>query len=124
MVMWSLDCPPCIKELNSLGMLYKQYPDLNMVLVSTDSPERIDEINNLLNRFDLQNIDNWVFSTDSIQKLRYTIDPQWYGELPRSYFHDKQPTERSAVTGILDTQHIVSWLKKNTEVTPDRLTKY
>jgi len=118
MVMWSLDCPPCIKELNSLSLLYKENPNLNMVLVSTDSPARSDEINKLLSRFDLLKIDNRVFSTEPIQRLRYSIDPQWYGELPRSYFHDNHSTIRNAVTGILNTDRILSWLKKNTEVTP------
>ncbi|MCW8935049.1 MAG: TlpA family protein disulfide reductase [Gammaproteobacteria bacterium] len=118
MVMWSLDCPPCIKELSSLGLLYKQNPDLNMVLVSTDSPARIDEINKLLSKFDLLKIDNRVFSTEPVQRLRYSIDPRWYGELPRSYFHDNHRAGRSAVTGILNTDHVLSWLKTNTEVTP------
>jgi len=123
MLMWSLDCPPCIKELSTLGLLQKQYPDLNMVLISTDSPARSDEINKLLSRFDLQTIDNWVFSTEPIQRLRYSIDPQWYGELPRSYFHNKQKTERRAVTGILNSDHILSWLKQSNEAIPVILTK-
>ena len=111
MVMWSLDCPPCIKELKLLGMLYKNNPDLNLVLVSTDSPSRNVEINDLLKESGLADSNSWVFSDESSQKLRYSIDPRWYGELPRSYFHSKGGEHRSSVSGLLKTVEILTWLK-------------
>ena len=111
MVMWSLDCPPCIKELKLLGMLYKNNPDFNLVLVSTDSPSRNVEINDLLKESGLANSNSWVFSDESSQKLRYSIDPRWYGELPRSYFHNKGGEYRRSVSGLLETVEILTWLK-------------
>ena len=113
MVLWSLDCPPCIKELDMLGALYKQNPRLNLVLVSTDSMSRLDEINTLIEKSGLHGLDNRVFSDESVQRLRYSIDPGWYGELPRSYFHGKNNSQRSAVSGLLDTDKIVAWLGIN-----------
>jgi len=118
MVLWSLDCPPCIKELTMLGSVYKQYPDLNLVLVSTDSILRTDDINQLLKDSGLSAIDSRVFSEASAQHLRYAIDPGWYGELPRSYFHSKNNT-RSAISGLLVPNQIVSWLKINSPVNHD-----
>jgi len=118
MVMWSLDCPPCIKELTMLGSVYKQYPNLNLVLVSTDSMSRTEDINQLLKDSGLSEIDNRVFSDTSVQHLRYAIDPGWYGELPRSYFHTKNNTRR-AVSGLLDASQVVSWLKINSQVSHD-----
>jgi len=112
MVMWSLDCPPCIKELSMLGSVYKAHPDLNLVLVSTDSIARADDINQLLKKSGLSSIDSRVFSDASVQHLRYAIDPAWYGELPRSYFH-KQDKTRKAISGLLDMNLVVSWLKVN-----------
>jgi len=118
MVMWSLDCPPCIKELSMLGSVYKEHPDLNLVLVSTDSISRTDDINLLLKDTGLSDIDSRVFSDASVQHLRYAIDPAWYGELPRSYFHT-QNNMRKAISGLLDMNQVVSWLKVNSQIHHD-----
>ena len=112
MVMWSLECPPCIKELHMLGDLYKHYPDIKLVFVSTDSILRTNEINQLINESGLQDFASWVFSDDSIQSLRYNIDPGWYGELPRSYFHETTSNKRYAVSGLLDSKKLLSWFKR------------
>ena len=117
MVLWSLDCPPCMHELNMLGLLYKKNPDLDLVLISTDSNSTKEEINNLIKEFGLSDVDSRVFSNDSQQSLRYSIDPAWYGELPRSYFHNKD--ERSAVSGLLSEVKLLAWLKDNTRKTND-----
>ena len=111
MVLWSLDCPPCMHELNMLGQLYKQNPDLNLVLISTDSTSKKEEVNNLIEKFGLSEVDSRVFSNVSQQSLRYSIDPSWYGELPRSYFHNKET--RRAVSGLLGEAKLMAWLKNN-----------
>lgn len=113
MVMWSLDCPPCIKELNMLGLLYKKNPNLNLVLVSTDSVSRSSEISGFLKESGLSNLNSWIFSDESGQKLRYSIDPRWYGELPRSYFHNDEGKSRRSVSGLLETDEILAWLNIN-----------
>jgi len=113
MVLWSLDCPPCIKELTMLGKLNKQISGLDLVLVSTDSLSRKNDINKLLNDSGLSEFNSWVFAGDSEQKLRYTIDSSWYGELPRSYFHNNNQGRRSSVSGLLEKDLIISWLKIN-----------
>ena len=35
--LWSVDCPPCLVELNMMGELLELNPDLPFVLISTDS---------------------------------------------------------------------------------------
>ena len=117
MVLWSLDCPPCMHELNMLGQLFKNNSDLNLVLISTDSNSQKQEINNLIEEYGLSDVDSWVFSKDPQQSLRYSIDPAWYGELPRSYFHNKD--KRSAVSGLLSEAKLLSWLKDNAIKTND-----
>jgi len=119
MVLWSLDCPPCIKELSMLGKLYKQNPALDLVLVSTDSSSRTNDINELINDSGLSEFKSWVFSDDSIQRIRYSIDPAWYGELPRSYFHNQRQSKRSSVSGLLEKDKIISWLEYNSKVNDD-----
>jgi len=108
MVLWSLDCPPCLKELNMLGGILKENPGLKLVLVSTDSPSRIENIKQRLNRAGLSRVDNQIFTSVSS-----SIDPTWYGELPRSYFH--ADNKRHAISGMLDKREIINWLNINND---------
>lgn len=108
LVLWSLECPPCYKELKLLSRWWKNNPNLKLVLVSTDSPDQIDAVKNFLDENRLIDGDNWAFSNASTMKLRYSIDPQWYGELPRSYFYQANKP-RQAVSGILTEQHLKQW---------------
>lgn len=107
-VLWSLDCPPCIKELKTLGDYAEQHADFNLVLVSTDSPSRLTETLKMLKRFDLDNKQVWIFSSDTTLALRYSIDPLWYGELPRSYYFDDTGS-RFAMSGAVETNQLDSW---------------
>lgn len=108
LVLWSLDCPPCYKELAMLAEEIKKRPQLDLVLVSTDTTDDISEIQQKLNRFGLSNINSWVFDNEMAQQLRYEIDPSWYGELPRSYLFDAQHN-RQAISGVLRPVVLQHW---------------
>ena len=114
LVLWSLDCPPCYKELAMLAEETKKLPQLNLVLVSTDTTDDIKEIQQKLNKFGLSHIDAWVFKNDMAQQLRYEIDPNWYGELPRSYLFDAQH-QRQAISGILKPVVLQRWASLKAE---------
>ncbi len=117
MVLWSVDCPPCIKELSVLKKFHQLHPEENIVMVSTDSNNQQNAIKVLINKYNLTDIQQWVFSNDHIQKIRFTIDPSWYGELPRSYFYFKK-NHRQAKSGKLNLSTLLSWLRKiNTKTT-------
>ena len=107
LVLWSLDCPPCMEELSVLGEVNKQYPDKKIILVSTDTKSQTNEIMQVINRFGLMHLPQWVFGDDAPQYLRYSIDPMWYGELPRSYFHAEE--KRKAVSGKLNKADVLRW---------------
>jgi len=88
-VMWSLECPACFDELETIAQLLKQSPDLAITLISTDDdPSRINEVNEVYTQFAFRNITRLVYAANQSQKLRYTIDPTWQGELPRSFYID------------------------------------
>lgn len=108
-VLWALDCPPCRKELELLGQLKRQHGDLPLVLISTDSIDLSDEVVAVLDKYSLANADNWIFADSYTERLRHAIDPQWYGELPRSYFYNRDHS-RKAVSGILKEQKLKDWL--------------
>ncbi|MCF7982709.1 MAG: hypothetical protein K9K86_12055 [Pseudomonadales bacterium] len=114
LVMWSIECPPCREELALFSQLKRMGENFNLVLISTDHFSQQDTLNAILVEFGLEGVDSWIFASDSIEKLRYHIDPEWFGEMPRSYFYDTSH-HRIAVSGKLTHQTINAWLKdKNT----------
>lgn len=109
MIMWSIDCPPCYEELRLIGDYKIINPQLKIVLISTDSFLQSEEIKQMLSENHLQDQDLWVFSDVPANQLRYSIDPSWYGELPRSYLFN-QCHSRKAVSGKLDVDIIDTFI--------------
>jgi thiol-disulfide isomerase/thioredoxin len=106
LALWSLECPPCYKELAMLAEWQKQNLSSHLVLVSTDSNASPDELTATLERFDFVQAEQWVFADHNAQRLRYAIDPLWRGELPRSYLY-KANQSRRAVSGLLDADDLL-----------------
>lgn len=113
LVLWSLSCPPCFRELELLGRLHQANPSLRLVFVATDpygEPGVPSAVRGALERFGLAGLEAWAFAGDP-QRLRYVIDPRWYGELPRSYFYGPgQP--RSAVSGRLEEAQVRAFVQR------------
>lgn len=86
LAIWSVDCPSCIKDMTVLSQIRQNNPNLKIIMLSTDEPANTSEVKNILARHQLNDLENWIFGSDDAQKLRYEIDPSWYGELPRTYF--------------------------------------
>ena len=57
----------------------------------------------MLEKHHLNDVENWVFADANSQKLRFEIDPSWYGELPRTYFFDSAHN-RNGNSGLLAVQ--------------------
>jgi len=101
--LWSVDCPPCLVELDLLGKLVAENPEFPLVLISTDSIEKIEESRFLLEDYGLADIKSWMFADAFVERLRFAIDPGWYGELPRSYFYSA-PQDFNAYSGTLNSE--------------------
>lgn len=106
--LWSLDCPPCMKELEMLSHVHRKYPEFAIVLINTDGVDANNEAESLLTSFNLNSTDAWIFGSQQAEKLRFSIDPQWYGELPRSYLY--QNDERRGHSGLIDQARLLEWL--------------
>jgi len=106
--LWSVDCPPCLAELMFMGELLKLNPELPYVLVSTDPIEEREFAADFLEDFQLADIESWMFADSFVERLRFSIDPGWYGELPRSYFFDENHNMRSH-SGIVSQELLESW---------------
>lgn len=109
LVLWSVDCAPCLKEFKEIAALRQAGFKPPLVLVSTDDPPRKAEVAGILARFGLGDLENWMFADDDAQRLRYEIDPAWYGEMPRTYFYAPDGT-RTSHSGGLTGDQLRAWL--------------
>jgi len=112
MLLWSVDCPPCFKELAIVQKLNAKLTDLNIILINTDADEETRvERDTIIKQFDLQRIANYHFTDGQSDKSRYLIDPQWYGELPRSYFIQANG-KFNGKSGLASESLIEHWLSR------------
>ncbi len=109
--LWSVDCPPCLVELDMMGELLQKNPDLPFVLISTDPIEDRESALEFLEEFDLHERQSYMFADSFTERLRYTIDPNWFGELPRSYFFDALHNMQSH-SGIMTIELLQQWFKR------------
>lgn len=110
LALWSIDCVYCRDELALLGRLRATYRELAITLVATDSPQQGDMIRTMLHHYRLDDAASWVFADSFVERLRYEIDPQWRGELPRTYLYDADGS-RTVIAGMVDAQVIEQWLE-------------
>lgn len=90
LILWSLDCEFCQASLATLAQKKRQYPHLRIVTLATDQladPQTAALIKSKLKKLSLTQ-HAWAFGSAPPEQLRYAIDPQWRGEMPRSYWFD------------------------------------
>jgi len=108
LALWSLTCTHCQEELTRLGKLQYRHPGLNVVLVSTDTPDDAAALTATLARHGLARAEAWVYADGFTERLRFEIDPRWGGELPRTYFYDRAHTV-TARSGALAPAELERW---------------
>ena len=61
----------------------------------------------------VQNVDHEQYQYAELDedRSRYSIDPNWYGELPRTYFYDATH-QISPLSGKISNSFLNAWLKK------------
>ncbi len=113
LVLWSVDCPPCFKELAMIQSLSTEVANLPIVIVNADDSDDIRlERRNIIKRFELSHLTHLYFVEGQAAKSRYLIDTSWYGELPRSYFID-EAGKFNGKSGLITKQALNSWLIKS-----------
>ncbi len=103
LVVWSINCSSCLKDMALLSSIHKSKPELKMVMLAADELSAAEQIQQILEKNQLSDIENWVYAEENTQKLQFEIDPKWYGELPRTYFFDKGH-QRTGVSGVLSKE--------------------
>lgn len=111
LALWSLDCRYCRHDLAMLGRLKAAHPQLQLVLVATDTPARRAEIAPALDALALGAEESWIFADTFVERLHHEIDPQWLGELPRTYFYAGDGS-RIGISGNLDEAAVEDWIEK------------
>jgi hypothetical protein len=107
---WSVACAPCLAELPGWGKFLAGHPDAPLVLVNWESrPQPADRITATLAKAGLDRAENWTLADDFEQKIRFEIDRNWMGELPRTQLI-AQDGSMSIVSGTMDFGKLAAWL--------------
>lgn len=109
--LWSVDCPPCMVEMEFMAELLRLNPDIPYVLVSTDPIDQRDYSAEFLEDVGLADKESWMFADSFVERLRFSIDSNWYGELPRSYFFDSDHAMQSH-SGIVNEELLIEWFNR------------
>ncbi|WP_293652648.1 redoxin domain-containing protein [Thiolapillus sp.] len=113
LMFWSKTCLYCMKELGLFGKLQKQFPNISVVTVSTDVYLDEKTINDILTGKDLVLKTAWVFATEYPEQLYAAVDKRWRGELPVTYFYDRQHQPIRHM-GIVKEAALIAWMKQQT----------
>lgn len=103
LVIWSVDCPSCLKDMELLSTIHKRRPNLKMIMLAADNLSVTGQIQQILEKNQLSGIENWIYAEDNTQKLQFEIDPKWYGELPRTYFFNSAH-QRTGISGVMSKE--------------------
>jgi thiol-disulfide isomerase/thioredoxin len=105
---WSETCGYCMKELALLGKLLKSTPNVTLVSITTDPFLEPQTINRILSQKNLQQVEKWVFSDHNAAPLYYDVDQNWHGELPFTYFFDKN-NQMLKHMGTINKKELTDW---------------
>jgi hypothetical protein len=100
LVLWDLECPYCMKSLESLAAAQRTDPQLEIVTISTDPMQSAEEIAARLAQLGVRS-EAYAFGAAPREALQYAIDPTWLGEKPRAYRYDGSG-KREAISGVIE----------------------
>jgi thiol-disulfide isomerase/thioredoxin len=107
---WGVTCGPCRTEMPEWGALVRERPDMNLVLIDADLvPNEAGAVAAMLDQAGLGGAENWVFGDDFVEPLRYEVDPQWRGEIPRTILVGPDGAT-TVMEGVVDFAAIRTWL--------------
>lgn len=112
LLFWSMDCPYCIDEMKAMKAALTGRQALKIITVCVDESESSVVLNKVLDQANIPLDDRWQFAEDDSERLRYTIDATWQGELPRSYFYDREHRVK-AWSGKPSVGWFSDWIKTN-----------
>jgi hypothetical protein len=107
---WGVTCGPCRTEMPEWGALLRDRQDMKLVLIDADLvPNEAGAVAAMLDQAGLGGAENWVFGDGFVEPLRYEIDPQWRGEIPRTILIGRDGAT-TVMEGVVDLAAVRSWL--------------
>lgn len=106
---WSVSCEPCAEEIMVLTELHRAFPSVPVVLVAADPPSQRAAVVRFLARHALGRIETWQFGDEPVERLRYSVEKSWTGELPRLYVFEADST-CTARSGVVETAWLRTWM--------------
>ena len=108
---WSIDCPYCIDDLKKLGKALSKNTNVKLITVCVDGKESAKKAERILSQANLPKHEQYQYAEVDEDRLRYNIDPAWYGELPRTYFYDTAH-QVTPLSGKIPNSFLDKWFKK------------
>lgn len=108
---WSIDCPYCIEDLKKLGKVLTKNTSVKLITVCVDGKESAKKAERILSQANLPQHEQYQYAEVDEDRLRYSIDPNWYGELPRTYFYDATH-QVTPLSGKISKAFLDKWFKK------------
>jgi len=108
---WSIDCPYCIDDLKKLGKVLTKNKNIKLITVCVDGKESAKKAERILSQANLPKHEQYQYAEVDEDRLRYNIDPAWYGELPRTYFYDATH-QVTPLSGKISNSFLDKWFKK------------
>ena len=109
---WSTTCEPCRKEMTLWRGLKLRYPQMPVVLVAAEGPADQAAITAFLMRYNPGPVQHWMFADEFAERVRYSVDKSWRGEMPRTYFFDSTHAAEPH-SGLLDRRMAEQWFRNN-----------
>jgi hypothetical protein len=90
-VVWALDCDYCGPSFAALAQAQRRRK-LDVVTIATDRADDAEAVGHIDKKLAAAGLDaeRWAFGAAPSEQLRYSIDPKWHGEMPRSYWFNGQ----------------------------------
>jgi thiol-disulfide isomerase/thioredoxin len=108
---WSLDCVYCPEEIRHLDELVRRNSNIHLVLVNVDGVEFEAEVDKkLAELLPSGEAERWIFAGNDPDRLYFSVDRKWHGELPRSYFYDGKGGVQGR-SGQVSTEWLAIWAK-------------
>ena len=98
--LWSSDCSHCKKNLQMLSALVKSNQKLRVITVAAEPETAV--LAPMLERYQLPG-PRYAYGSDSPEAIAYAIDPNWAGELPRTFLFNGAG-EKEKVSGVISRQ--------------------
>ncbi|HEY7248523.1 MAG TPA: TlpA disulfide reductase family protein [Xanthobacteraceae bacterium] len=109
---WGVTCGPCRVEMPRWAELLQELPDVHLIVINADLvPNEGSAVAAMLAQTGLAGAENWMFVDGFVERLRYEIDPQWHGEIPRTILIARDGSV-TTIEGPADFKLVKTWLDR------------